>query len=346
MKDSHISPQHRNAFRLAFCTLGICSCYWFYGFLQEKLITKSTVGATFLLATQTFANTLVAVIWKRLESSSNEEKPFKDKKLSRTLNHPLLLLTSLTYVTAMTASNEALRFVSYPTNVLAKSCKLIPTMVMGYFIEKRNYSLRQWSSALSISVGIAVFNWSRIMQQREGNDDEGSSGQDYHYWKGMGLLFLSLCMDGFLGCCQGILKKEDKTLSRRAPTAVETMLFVNVYALFLYVPMAMASGQWDHGIEVLKNDSSLLSAVIILNGVVSIGQIFIFLTLSWYSSFVCTTITTTRKFFTILISVIHFGHKFSVGQWTSVCMVFGGLYLSISASGKDQSSPPKSGKQD
>merc|ERR1712224_1071640 len=67
----------------------------------------------------------------------------------------------------------------------------------------------------------------------------------------------------------------------------------------------------------------------ILNGVVSVGQKFIFLCISWYSSLVTTTITTTRKFFTILFSVLYFGHSFTVGQWTSVLLVFGGLYLSI-----------------
>jgi drug/metabolite transporter (DMT)-like permease len=72
----------------------------------------------------------------------------------------------------------------------------------------------------------------------------------------------------------------------------------------------------------------------ILNGVVSIGQIFIFLTITWYSSLVTTTITTTRKFFTILFSVLHFGHSFSFGQWTSVAMVFGGLYISIASGNK------------
>jgi UDP-galactose transporter B1 len=294
---------------------------------------------------QTITNTLVAVIWRRIESTSTSDVSCQDKS-SRTLHHPLLLLTSSTYVFAMVASNESLRFVSYPTAVLAKSCKMIPTMVMGSFIEKRNYSLQQWTSALCISVGIAVFNLSRIKDLSDDNDnDEDDSKQD-QYWKGMILLFFSLCMDGFLGSFQGMLKREDKTRRRRPPTAVETMLFVNVYALLFMIPMAIVSGQWSQGIEILKDDPSLLYAVAILTGVVSIGQIFIFLTITWYSSLVCTTITTTRKFFTILFSVLHFGHKFSVGQWTSVCMVFGGLYLSIASNGRHPSTPAKSDKQD
>jgi UDP-galactose transporter B1 len=209
---------------------------------------------------------------------------------------------------------------------------------MGSFVEKRNYSFKQWVSAFCISVGIAVFNLARLKHQSDdnkGNEDDESHDQ---YWKGMTLLFLSLSMDGFLGSFQGILKRKDATGLRRPPTAVETMLFVNVYALLFLIPMAIVSGQWSQGIAVLKEDSNLLSALFVLNGVVAIGQIFIFLTITWYSSLVCTTITTTRKFFTILFSVLHFGHKFSVGQWASVGLVFGGLYLSIAASGSERQS--------
>lgn len=114
---------------------------------------------------------------------------------------------------------------------------------------------------------------------------------------------------------------------------METMFFINLYALFILVPLSIASGQMGEGIRLLRDSEQLRMNIAILTGVVSVGQIFIFLCISWYSSLVTTTITTTRKFFTILFSVLHFGHSFTVGQWTSVMMVFGGLYLSI-ASGR------------
>ena len=53
-----------------------------------------------------------------------------------------------------------------------------------------------------------------------------------------------------------------------------------------------------------------------------------------------TTITTTRKFFSILLSVRAFGHVFSAVQWTSIGMVFGGLYLEIAAKLNARSSVP------
>lgn len=316
----------RNRLRLAFCASGICLCYWFYGALQESLVSNSHLGATFLLVVQTVANVFIAIVWGKFNGRQSAKK-----ESIYDLQHKLLFLTSSTYVFAMVASNEALRYVTYPTAVLAKSCKMIPTMLMGYLVEQQNYSLRQWTAAIFISFGIASFNLLRAQEVPKG-DNGGSqlAGQPPdEYWKGMALLFASLCMDGFLGSFQGILKSR-----QRPPTANETMLFVNCYAFVLLLPMSIMSGQFSSGIALLKEDPRLLSVVMLLNGVVSIGQIFIFLTITWYSSLVCTTITTTRKFFTILFSVLHFGHRFSSFQWISVCMVFSGLYLSISSSGE------------
>jgi solute carrier family 35 (UDP-galactose transporter), member B1 len=322
--------------RFVTCALGICVSYWFYGFLQEKLITKSRLGATFMLVIQTLANVVVATVWQQLEKRQSQHNNDTSQRTTttKTLNHPLIFLTSSCYVLAMAASNESLRFVSYPVAVLGKSCKMIPTMVMGLLIERRHYSAQQWCAAICISCGIALFHMSRTQDNNSSSSHSTITTSDEKYWKGMVLLLVSLCMDGFLGACQGILKRRDIRDKQRPPTAVETMLFINLYSLVLLIPMAVASGQWEEGLRLLIRNEHLRWNVAILNAVVAVGQIFIFLTITWYSSLVTTTITTTRKFFTILFSVLHFGHTFSVGQWTSVVLVFSGLYLSIATEGK------------
>lgn len=324
--------KYENALRFCFCASGICLAYWYYGVIQESLVTHSGLGATFLLVMQAVANIVVAKLWQGVQSARREDYHFTTaapKKISSslaTLHHSLLLLTSGVYVFSMVFANESLRFVSYPTAVLAKSCKLIPTMIMGSLVERRRYSNGQWLSAVFISAGISSFHLSRVHHARS-SDDSSDAGDES--WKGMILLTLSLAMDGFLGSCQGLLKREDKHGRRRPPTAVETMLWVNGYALFFLVPMAIVSGQWREGIQILSDDNpALIYSIVALNAVVAVGQIFIFLTLTWYSSLVCTTITTTRKFFTILFSVLYFGHQFSLVQWAAVALVFGGLYLS------------------
>jgi solute carrier family 35 (UDP-galactose transporter), member B1 len=358
-----VPPEYSNMIRLSFCALGICLSYWYYGVVQENLLTFSGLGATFLLVTQTVTNVLVAQLWQwveqSMESSSasatvskhksqtpSKQQQQQQQRTSRggSLHHSLLFLTSACYVFAMVCSNESLRFVPYPTAVLAKSCKLIPIMVIGFFVEQRSYSTAQWTSAILISAGIALFHLSR--SSTKGNDattNDAKADAEDESWKGMVLLLTSLAMDGLLGSCQGLLKRIDTTGTRRAPTAVETMLYINLYALLFLVPLAIYTGQWDTGIRILWSHPTLLHSISKLNGVVAMGQIFIFLTLTWFSSLVCTTITTTRKFFTILFSVFWFGHYFSKLQWVSVVLVFGGLYLSTAT---EESQSHQKGKID
>jgi UDP-galactose transporter B1 len=154
-------------------------------------------------------------------------------------------------------------------------------------------------------------------------------------------------MDGLLGACQNTLKQKhrsdntavrNKSLAIRAPGAMETMLYINLYATLILIPCSYYAGQFQHGMSMLlfpsntdtqtENTSKLLLQ---LNLSASLGQVFVFLTIHHFSPLTCTTVTTTRKFFTILLSVYKFGHVLDVWQWSSVGLVFGGLYLEIAA---------------
>jgi len=42
-------------------------------------------------------------------------------------------IAAFTYLTAMVSSNKALLWVNYPTQVIGKSCKPIPVMLLGKF---------------------------------------------------------------------------------------------------------------------------------------------------------------------------------------------------------------------
>uniref|UniRef100_A0A6V2EIX2 Sugar phosphate transporter domain-containing protein n=2 Tax=Ditylum brightwellii TaxID=49249 RepID=A0A6V2EIX2_9STRA len=255
----------------------------------------------------------------------------------------------------MTASNESLNYVSYPTVVLAKSSKLIPTMIMGTFIERKSYSFVEWLGASLISAGIIIFNFSRISSSSSSSSSSSHDDQQNSMY-GLFLLVFSLSMDGLLNSCQGLLKRTEwhggssssnnsssnNSSSRkhqyRIPTAMETMLFTNLYATVFLCPVCVYSGQFSKGITLITTTKqegsnidglSAVQIITILNACAAAGQVFIFFTIHYFSPLICTTITTTRKFFTILLSVRNFGHVFNFAQWSSIFMVFGGLYFEI-----------------
>jgi UDP-galactose transporter B1 len=307
--------------RLALVTSGIFSCYLYYGILQEALFTGAYLGPTFCLVTACITNVMVARLWQFVDARVFDD--YAPLESRRPLPHKLLFATAGAYVLAMTCSNEAIPFVSYPVAVLAKSCKLIPTMLVGQLVEHRLYSRLEWTSAAFISTGIALFHWSRIHM---------SSSPNSNATFGMVLLLISLAMDGILSSCQNFLKTGPR--SKRAPNAMETMLFVNLYALFYLIPLSYISGQWYNGLADIFRRPGLAQNVALLNLTVGVGQIFIFLSIHWFTPVLTTTITTTRKFITILLSVWKFGHAFTVVQWFAISLVFCGLYVAIFGQGR------------
>jgi UDP-galactose transporter B1 len=81
--------------------------------------------------------------------------------------------------------------------------------------------------------------------------------------------------------------------------------------------------------------------IIIFSIVSAVGQLFIFYSLLVFDSLVCTTITTIRKFMTIVISVAFHGNVLSLVQWLSVAMVFGAIVFDTSGSKLTKSRSPR-----
>lgn len=59
------------------------------------------------------------------------------------------------------------------------------------------------------------------------------------------------------------------------------------------------------------------------------GQLFIFLMVANFGPLACSVVTTTRKFFTVLCSVLYFGNALSWRQWSGALIVFIGLFADI-----------------
>ena len=389
----HQTKKKKSPLLLLLCATGITSCYLWYGTIQEhlfqldnaKVVDEENDGkkkqsiTLFLLATGTFSSSVLALIWIMIgpiilsssEANIKQEREAADSSSVGRLNHPLLAITSVTYLSAMAASNESLHYVSYPTCVLAKSSKLIPTMVVGWLVDKyrswkvvgttnhtsssignnnshnnKGINRMEWLGAALITIGILSFQY--IQLQKQTNADKSSHhGEEEVVLQGdspygLALLGMSLFMDGLLGACQSTLKRKHLNDYFRPPSAMETMLFINLYATLILIPCSYYAGQFTHGMSMLfPSSSNIMNSVkevdntskllLQLNLSASLGQVFIFLTIHHFSPLTCTTITTTRKFFTILLSVYKFGHVLDIWQWSSVGLVFGGLYLEIVA---------------
>ena len=104
-------------------------------------------------------------------------------------------LCSLTYLVAMVSSNKALSWVNYPTQVIGKSCKPIPVMVLGVLVGRKRYPLLKYLFILMIVAGVAMFMY------KDGSKKGGQGGEGL-IGVGEVLLLVSLTCDGLTGAIQ------------------------------------------------------------------------------------------------------------------------------------------------
>jgi UDP-galactose transporter B1 len=227
---------------------GIYTCYLLYGIFQETLYKpqadKTTFAATaFVLFVQCLFNAAVSFVVDvavGAATGSSSAVVAKGAPAAETagsfrylssLGSLDVALTSIVYILAMYTSNEALQYVTYPTQALAKSCKMIPVLIGRVVISRERYSLTKYACVLLMTLGIALFQfWGKKKMTTEGFGGEGM---------GMALLVLSLALDGMAGPFQEKLKVHQLTNNQH-------IVVNNVWASGLMLGVSLLLGQfWE-----------------------------------------------------------------------------------------------------
>lgn len=306
---------------------GIGLSYWYFGIVQEKITRtphepgkeKFTCTMTLVLL-QCIFNTIFA---KFMLSSFMPQG--KDRTKSTYYG-----ISSLTYLTAMVSSNMALQHVNYPTQVVGKSCKPIPIMILGVLIGRKRYSIKKYLFVSLIVIGVALFMYKKDIydlytsakSSSFSNNDNNSLGT-FLSMIGIGelLLLLSLTMDGITGAIQERMKSEHQTKSGHM------MYKINLWSTFYLLSSTLATGELVKFYEFIQRHPNLTYDIILFSSLSAIGQLFIFLTVAEFGPLPCSIVTTTRKFFTVLTSVFLYGNKLTSTQWLGSTLVFSGLAL-------------------
>jgi UDP-galactose transporter B1 len=318
--------------KLLICTLGIYTCYLGYGLAQEGVYKPTEKGekfgfTAFLLLAQCFTNAVFALIIMAYKAVAGSEK-------SAPALMPILfsfspILMSGSYVCAMFCSNEALKFVSYPTQAVGKSCKMVPVMLMGVILGTKKYGFMDYFNVVLITAGIVMFN---LAKSKSGGENSSV---------GLALLFTSLVLDGTTGSVQEGIQGKHKT------TSTQMMFLCNFWAIIFAGGACIAQGQLEPALAFVANNPDFQTKLAIFSLASALGQNFIFLTIQWFSALTCSTITTTRKFFTVLASVFYYGHTLKQQQWVGTGLVFLGIGINMSLKyAKSQKAAAAKGKKD
>ena len=222
---------------------------------------------------------------------------------------------SLSNVLSSWCQYEALRYVSFPTQVLAKSGKVIAVMLMGKLVSNRVYSIQEYLTAAMLSLGVGVFLLAA--------DPLGHQHTRETTVAGAIILIGYLVFDSFTTNWQSELYQQHKMSSE------QMMLGVNVFSSILTLCSLVMRGTLLPSIWFLVQHTTCAVHILVLSLCSAIGQVFIYYTVKQFGPTVFTLIMTSRQALSILVSCILYGHILSTQALVGVVIVFGTLLLKV-----------------
>jgi UDP-galactose transporter B1 len=300
--------------------------------LQEKIVTEPYGPDRILFRSALVLNTMQSAIAAALASIYIKlTTPFAitpDKTpLITTFSHGLIwryILIAGTSAAGSWFGYRSLRLIDYPTMVLGKSSKLLPVMFLHFVLYRRRFPGYKYLVVCMVTGGVGLFTLFHPVEQSPGKQAASNS-----LW-GLALLSINLLADGFVNSTQ-----DEIFLAHRWLTGPQMMLGFNLcstlltsaYLLTNYCLPLDGPSELTTAIAFWRMHPAVLLDILAFGFAGAIGQIFIFMTLSMHGSLVLVTITVTRKLFTMLLSVVWFQHLMTLGQWSGVGLVFGGIGL-------------------
>lgn len=212
---------------------------------------------------------------------------------------------------------EALKFVSFPTQVLAKACKVIPVMLMGKIVSKKTYEYHEYITAVMISLGVGVF----LLTSGDVMRDHRTTTT----FAGVILLLGYMSFDSFTSNWQGELFKQYKMSS------IQMMAGVNMFSCLLTSVSLIEQGGFVECVAFMFKHPTFVVHAVILSLCSACGQLFIFYTIEKFGPVTFTIIMTLRQAFAILLSCIIYGHPVTLIGIVGVLIVFLALFLRIYA---------------
>jgi UDP-galactose transporter B1 len=217
---------------------------------------------------------------------------------------------------------------SFPVATLAKSGKMAPVMAGSLLLGGASYNLRDYLQVLAIIGGTAIVSM-------------GSKKSDSSSSSILGVLYIcgSLVMDGVTAGYQKRLQKQTELIGVQ-PQPYDFMFYMNLSMCITALVIAAGLGELSSGTLFCLENPEVLHKIIKFSICSAIGQSFIFYTIAHFDPLILSTVTTTRKIFSVLLSIFLKGHALSIMGWSGIAMACGGILSEL----QHKSSSPSSKK--
>lgn len=241
-------------------------------------------------------------------SCSAVERTFIAKETGRVAplkSYPLLTLCLLG---SSALSNWALNYINFPTKVVFRSCKLIPTMAISTFMNKRSFTSTEYICALSISAGLVMFaaaDWKLTPS-----------------FNPIGIVLVSLSV-----VADSVLPNAQERLFRHGSSRLEVTLYSNFFTLIAMTCITIISGDLTGIIKHALSDPTLALYMVVFTAI-SYAAISTYMQIvKRFGGVAAVLLATARKGMTLILSFMLFPKAFSWYYVAGAALVLGGLLI-------------------
>ena len=293
---------------------GIYGAFLYYGSLQEDVFRytaedgSSFKEAWFLQVLEALANVIIGFVGMQLTG------PTKGIPMQ------MFAISGASQVSAKACTSLALaNGLSFPVATLAKSGKMAPVMAGSLLLGGASYSIREYLQVAAIIGGTAIVS----MGKKKGGGSSSST-------LGVAYIILSLVLDGVTAGFQKRLKAETAKVGVK-PKPYDFMFWTNLYMCLTAAVIATALGELTAGLGFCTDNPEIFSKIIKFAVCSAVGQSFIFYTIANFDPLILSTVTTTRKIFSVLLSIFLKGHSLSMTGWSGILLACGGILSEMQA---------------
>ncbi|XP_057781640.1 UDP-galactose/UDP-glucose transporter 5B-like [Salvia miltiorrhiza] len=299
-------------FKLSFAVTGIMSTLLVYGVLQEKIM-RVPYGPN----KEFFKYSLFLVFCNRISTSAVSAAFLLGSKKVLDPVAPIYkyCAVSVSNILTTTCQYEALKYVSFPVQTLAKCAKMIPVMIWGTAIMQKKYTGRDYLFAILVTIGCSIF----ILFPAAGDISPYSRGRESTVW-GVSLMI------GYLGCDGFTSTFQDKLFKGYDMDIHNQIFYTTLCSCMISFTGLILQGNIFLAIDFVSRHNDCFIDIIILSTVATISQFFISYTIRSFGALAFATIMTTRQLVSILLSCVWFAHPLSAEQLIGAVIVFGSIY--------------------
>lgn len=306
--------------KLLFCAGGLQLSYLTWGILQERIVTKNyeEIQADGSVRLVKFTNSQFLVFVNRalalvvaLTCIMFTRQPRHSAPLYK------YSFSSFSNIMSSWFQYEALKFVSFPTQVLCKASKIIPVMLMGKLVSKKSYPYYEYVVAMLLSAGVSLFLLAA--------DPTGKRTSAATTFSGTIMLLGYMAFDSFTSNWQSELFTTYKM------STLQMMFGANLFSCLFTVCSMIEGGNFFTAVEFMMSHATFCGHAIVLSLTSATGQLFIFYTIQSFGPVVFTIIMTVRMMLSIMLSCLIYSHPLSAQAMIGVIIVFVALFLRVYA---------------